>query len=526
MNDLDSLVARLSSESPEQLKKLSNDIGKKNTKKIFIPSPGPQTDAYFSKADILLFGGNPGGGKTALEVGLALNEHHRALILRKKFTDLEAPIHTLENILNDAGVGTDGLVGGQRPKYHKPDGGVINLMGLGDDFDGKQGNPHDLICFDEAAQFPENYVRMVIGWLRTNKEGQRCRVVLGSNPPINSVGDWLISFFAPWLDERHPNPAKPGELRWFNPSNNDECDEHDRFLIAGIECGAQSRTYIPSSFTDNPYYNPEEYAKQLASLPDSVRERLMSGNFMLARDDNEWQCIPTQWVKLAQERWKANGRPVNVPMCALAVDIAQGGADQTILSPRYDGWFDNLLVVPGAKTPDGPSVAGLVVQKRRDGATVIIDYGGGYGGDAGTQLKQNGIEVVKHKGAEASTARTRDRALTFTNKRTEIYWRLREALDPSQDGGSPIMLPDDPELLADLTSPTYEVTGAGIKLEPKDKLKARIGRSPDKGDAVAMCWAYGRKVQNIQGGWENYSSNRAARPKAVMGHEHKRRTRR
>jgi hypothetical protein len=70
------------------------------------------------------------------------------------------------------------------------------------------------------------------------------------------------------------------------------------------------------------------------------------------------------------------------------------------------------------------------------------------------------------------------------NLRAELYWAMRTALDP--DNPERIMLPDDAELLADLAAPTYRVTKSGILIESKDELKKRLGRSPDKGDAVVM----------------------------------------
>jgi hypothetical protein len=68
---------------------------------------------------------------------------------------------------------------------------------------------------------------------------------------------------------------------------------------------------------------------------------------------------------------------------------------------------------------------------------------------------------------------------------------FREALDPGQPGGSPIALPPDPKLVADLTAPTFEVTPNGIKAEPKEKVCERLGRSTDRGDAVVMAWFEG-----------------------------------
>jgi hypothetical protein len=44
---------------------------------------------------------------------------------------------------------------------------------------------------------------------------------------------------------------------------------------------------------------------------------------------------------------------------------------------------------------------------------------------------------------------------------------------------------------ADLTAPTYDVTDRGIRIEGKDDIRARLGRSPGKGDAVVMCLSEG-----------------------------------
>lgn len=112
-------------------------------------------------------------------------------------------------------------------------------------------------------------------------------------------------------------------------------------------------------------------------------------------------------------------------------------------------------------------------------------------------------------------ARTRDRQYGFYNKRSQALWQFREALDPAQDGGSPIALPDDPILIADLTAPRFEVGSRGIKVETKEDVVKRIGRSPDRGDAVVMCWSDGPQgpaARALNGGRRHGTS-----PKVVMG---------
>jgi hypothetical protein len=514
--DLEAIVAQITGLDDTGKKELA-DVAMAGTKgMVFIPSPGPQTDAYISNADVLLFGGSPGGGKTALEVGLALNEHHRTLIVRREFVDLTGVLHTLDNILATPQSAT----GGNRPVYRKPgsDGGIIEFMGMGNDIGKFQGNPHDLICIDEAAQIPENDVRMLMGWMRTDREGQRCRVVLGSNPPLDSVGDWMIDFFAPWLDHKYSNPAMEGELRWFLPKGKGGCDveveESETMMLHGVEVAAQSRTYISSQFSDNPFYSKEDYAKSLSALPAEIRKALMSGNFLTNRSDDIWQAIPTDWVRQAQSRWTE--RPeVGVPMCAIGVDVAQGGSDNTVLAIRHDGWFAPLQIIPGVETPDGATVASHVVKNRMDDAVVIVDLGGGWGGGCFGHLKENRIESIGYMGVKTSPKKSIDGKLSFTNVRSASYWGLREALDPGQPGGSSIMLPYSSKLLAELTAPTYEVTSSGIKLMSKEKVCDKLGRSPDEADAVVMAWSDGPKKTTHALDWIDRKQRKSGRYEAV-----------
>ena len=79
--------------------------------------------------------------------------------------------------------------------------------------------------------------------------------------------------------------------------------------------------------------------------------------------------------------------------------------------------------------------------------------------------------------------------MNFINLRAECYWRVRELLDPSS--GREAVLPNDPELLGDLSSPRWSMQTNGIKIESKEDIKQRIGRSPDCGDAVTLAYYAG-----------------------------------
>jgi Meiotically up-regulated gene 113 len=85
-----------------------------------------------------------------------------------------------------------------------------------------KGDPHDLIVFDEGTDFLESQYRFIIGWNRSTDPKQRCRVIVASNPPTTAEGLWVVKYWGPWLDTTHPNPAKPGELRWFTTINGED----------------------------------------------------------------------------------------------------------------------------------------------------------------------------------------------------------------------------------------------------------------------------------------------------------------
>lgn len=482
----------------------------------WVPNPGPQSDAYFSDADELFFGGQAGGGKSDLGIGLALNEHEISLILRR--TNKEASkllLRAIDIYGTMAGVN-------KQTGIHTPDGRRIDIGGCEHEHDKqkRKGTPHDLYVFDEITDFTESQYVFITTWNRSAKPGQRCRVVCTGNPPTTPEGLWVIKRWAAWLDLNHPNPAQPGELRWYTngPDGQEiEVDGPGPHVINGESIIARSRTFIPSALSDNPDLASTNYGSVLAGLPEDLRKAYRDGIFTTAMSDDAFQAIPTAWVKAAQARWK-DTPPTGVPMCSMGVDVAQGGRDRTVLAIRHDGWYAPLIAYPGKDTPDGKVVAGLVIKHRRDGAEVIVDLGGGWGGDAYGHLKENGIDTKGYMGVKGSTKRSSDHVFKFKNVRTEAYWRFREALDPSQPQGSTIMLPPDNELVADLCAPRYRVVGkidkAVLELESKNDVCDRLGRSTDKGDAAVMAWWSGRKGVNMVGG--NWTPRKVYHSTATM----------
>lgn len=513
---LDELIERLSALPPEKLA----EYDKKLPRRKFVPNPGPQTEAYLSKSDILLYGGQAGGGKSALICGLALCEHERSLIMRRRYADLSA----LSDELVKMHGSREGFASAPRPRLRTADKliefGAAQYSG---DEQSHQGQAHDLLALDEVVHFQESQVRFLLGWVRSTKPGQRCRVVMASNPPVGSQGTWIIKFFAPWLDPSYPDRAKPGELRWvITDADGDDMwvDGPDPVDVDGKMLTPLSRTFIPASTADNPFLANTDYAARLDALPEPLRSALRDGNFMAAKIDQSMQVVPTSWVLAAQARWTPRP-PVAIPQCAIGVDCGGGGKDSTIIAPRHDGWYDTLVELKGSETPNGEGIGGRVMSIRKDNSEVVIDAGGGYGNLPMREIRNNNIPVTAYKGAEAATGRTADGQFGFYNKRSQVLWRFREALDPSQPGGSPVSLPDDPALLSDLTAPTYEYTPRGIKVEGKEDVVDKLGRSPDRGDAVCLAWSSGPRMASDGQTWLANKRNLGNNPTIILGHNNK-----
>lgn len=482
------------------------------------PYPGPQTQALTSEADIILYGGAAGGGKTDLLLGAAKGSH-RGIIFRRVFPNLRGIIDRSREIFNPAGeraardTYNESL---HRWRHGENQELLFGALQYEDDKFNHQGQAKDYHGFDEITEFSETQFRFIIGWNRSTRPGQRCRVICTSNPPMGQQGAWIISFWAPWLDPHHKNPAKPGEIRWFAviagkdfemPDNRPFVFDKSEKLESGQRptpvyefdktkydetdiITPKSRTFIPARVTDNPALVRSGYISTLQSMPEPMRSKLLYGDFLTGGDEDPWQIIPSEWVRLAQERWRNMQKPTT-PLSAIGVDIARGGRDQTILTPRWDNYFGWQETYPGKDTPDGPGTKDLIIKCLHSN-----------NGNASTQINVDVIgvgsspydfTVIEHANTNpmaagnGSDARDKSDMLGFANKKAEWWWKLREALDP--DSGDNLALPDDRELMVDLCTPHWKPTARGIQVESKDDVKKRIGRSTDKGDSLVLAHA-------------------------------------
>lgn len=449
----------------------------------WLPLEGPQTSAFWSRADELFYGGAAGGGKTDLLLGLALLAHRRSIIFRREYSQLKGILARSRELLR----GTRASYNGQASIWRDlPGGGELEFgaMQYEPDVERYQGRPHDLVAFDELSHFTKFQYTYVIGWNRTTDTRQRCRVVAAGNPPMDADGEWVIQYWAAWLDPQHPNPARPGELRWYAMLDGKEEEREDGqpFEWKGETIRPKSRTFIPARVSDNPHLMATDYESRLQQLPEPFRSKLLGGSFTADFEDDPWQVIPTRWVIEAQERWMRRERP-DAPLTAMGVDVARGGDDETMVAKRYANWFAELRAYPGKDTPDGQSVARIVIAQREGSVIPSIDVIG-VGASAYDILTMQGVPTRPVNFAEGSDAMDKSGQLGFLNKRAECYWRFREMLDPAS--GEDIALPPDRKLRADLCAARWKMMARGIQIESKEDIKKRLGRSPDRADAVVL----------------------------------------
>ena len=129
---------------------------------------GPQRQAMESEADVCLYGGAAGGGKTDLSLGLALTQHLRTLFIRREAVQLHPAYDRLQEI-----IGHREGYSSQTGIWRVPEGRQIQFGGIPNPGDETkyQGNPRDLLVLDEVANMLEGPVRFLLGWVRSTVLG-------------------------------------------------------------------------------------------------------------------------------------------------------------------------------------------------------------------------------------------------------------------------------------------------------------------------------------------------------------------
>jgi hypothetical protein len=440
-------------------------------------------------------------------IGAALTRHRRSIIFRREGTQLTEVEDRLDELAADADSNMN------KRRWTLPDGRFVELGGVPyrRDWRKYKGRPHDLIAFDELTEFLQSQFRKLIIWNRSTSPQvgqpdpsvqQRCRVICTTNPPTTEEERWVVDEWAPWLEPDHPLAAEPGDLRYYVYDDQDQCrwftreklsEDADGRLVAEVDGETRevtSRTFIPAKLEDNPHLAGTDYGQRLDSLPGELRAAFKDGDFSVGLSGDPNQVCPREWVTAAQDRWSE--RQPEGPMTQVGVDPARGGQDQTVIAPRWSTYVGDLTEEPGPETPTGPDVGEDVLAIGPEAAAIVIDVIG-VGSSVYDWLdRTTDLDVRAFNSSERDADATdHSGSFTFRNRRAQAWWHLRELLDPSNplDIAEPVALPPSKELRRELCAPKWSMTASGVKVEPKDAIKERLGRSPDSADAVVYSFA-------------------------------------
>ena len=192
-------------------------------------------------------------------------------------------------------------------------------------------------------------------------------------------------------------------------------------------------------------------------------------------DSSENTLIPLSWIKMAQDRWhdvEPEGPIVG------GMDPGGGGLAESVLCHRQGRYVYPLHVGAGLASPE---IVGMIPKYGNVKDPVYIDQIGVGFGVVG-QAKECGYNV---KGVNVQVKpRDVDR---FVNTRAELYWKLRDRLDPSKEFLWALP-PHDDTLANQLGSIRYKIADSGgkVQVESKKEMKHRGLPSPDRADALML----------------------------------------
>lgn len=201
-------------------------------------------------------------------------------------------------------------------------------------------------------------------------------------------------------------------------------------------------------------------------------------------------------VEAAKERWlelmRDGGRTfATLGPLEIGVDVARFGDDETVIVCRRGSCALPATTIRGA---DVTTVADRVLaaaaehKKANERPTVRVDTVGVGAGVADVlRRREAGVRVVDVN-ASASP-----RAATYQRTRDELWFTLKDWL---KGGGA---IPPDTKLEGELVAATFTYSPSGkLTVEPKDEIKKRLKRSPDRADALALA-VYEPAMKRVDG---------------------------
>lgn len=252
------------------------------------PLPGPQTRFLSLITFEAMYGGAAGGGKSdallvdaTRYIGKGYGANYKGLLLRRTFPDLEK---SLIDRSRDLYPRLGGTYREDKRVWRFPGGEKIFFGYMEADRDRLQyqGAAFQFVGFDELTHFSRVQYLYLFSRCRSSK-GVPCRI-RGATNPGGPGHQWVFERWAAWLDPKHPDPAGPGEVRYFAPRDEGEqrVPRGTMVLLPGDKPGkevpAPGRVFVPAKLDDNPYLLADPtYRAGLAMLDPVTRAQLRGG---------------------------------------------------------------------------------------------------------------------------------------------------------------------------------------------------------------------------------------------------------
>lgn len=252
---------------------------------VIAPQPGPQTMYLASKADITIYGGAAGGGKTRGTLMFPLKhivrspaKGFRMVIFRRTYN----LIMQAGSIWDESfqiypyvgGVSTESPTPTWRWNTHDIEITFSHMQYHPKDTYAKKGMQAELIAFEELTEF-EKAQFFYMASRNRSRCGVKPQMIATTNPEYDS---WVREFLSPWIDPDYPDRAESGEIRYFVRGDDDVV----RWLAKGeTHPDAISCTFIAASLDDNPALkaNDPSYERRLNALPLVERLKLKYGDW-------------------------------------------------------------------------------------------------------------------------------------------------------------------------------------------------------------------------------------------------------
>lgn len=372
---------------------------------VFKPQPGPQEKFMRSPADICIYGGSAGGGKSFALLLNALRFKNvpgfGCTIFRKNFNQIFA-----QGGLWDESLKIYAGIKGAVPKnslgkwlFTDDSGTVISKVTFAHierdiEVHKWQGSQIAMVAFDELTHFSEHVFFYMMSRNRSTC-GVKPTVKATCNPDADS---WVAKFIEWWIDQDtgYPIPERSGKIRWFIRRDgviywaNHKETLWKKFNLNTEEEKAEPRsvTFIMSSVYDNKQLlkiNPQ-YLSSLKALPEVEKERLLYGN------------------------WKIK------PSAGLFFKKTQVGEFIQVIPKDVTTWVRcwDLAATDKAENGDAAYTAGVLIGKRSNGRYIIADV-------INKQLSANEVRALIKQTAQIDRAKY---------KRV----RIRLPQDPGQAG--------------------------------------------------------------------------------------------